>query len=347
MRTLTLCLMFLLALTGRAEDPVELQATLDNEPVTVTFAFNLGTTGQKADFGEGAPFFINSKVNWGSNLEFYGLDANNIGQTLFMPIEQQNETEGGTAADESNAIRFLFQPRFGYTFTPTKVSLKTTRFGTDNGLLDIAWENPDKTTVLLEQGVKPNRNNENPNVSELSYEVTGATPGEGTCGLLINLYHLQNGKQVGFSDIVIEGTLTGTEREVPVLASLTINGKEYTVEELFDDAYEAELELSKKSPISKIKPRECPLIKFKGCSFFFFVDKIHWLCRNGRPCFRYYWCAVHLSPLLVLDLISTWSNRIYSPPDSRGRLARACRSSLATVCKSVISSSAACRYASA
>ena len=117
--------MFLLALTGRAEDPVELQATLDNEPVTVTFAFNLGTTGQKADFG----------VNWGSNLEFYGLDANNIGQTLFMPIEQQNETEGGTAADESNAIRFLFQPRFGYTFTPTKVSLKTTRFGTDNGLL--------------------------------------------------------------------------------------------------------------------------------------------------------------------------------------------------------------------
>ena len=241
--------MFLLALTGRAEDPVELQATLDNEPVTVTFAFNLGTTGQKADFGEGAPFFINSKVNWGSNLEFYGLDANNIGQTLFMPIEQQNETEGGTAADESNAIRFLFQPRFGYTFTPTKVSLKTTRFGTDNGLLDIAWENPDKTTVLLEQGVKPNRNNENPNVSELSYEVTGATPGEGTCGLLINLYHLQNGKQVGFSDIVIEGTLTGTEREVPVLASLTINGKEYTVEELFDDAYEAELELSKKSPM--------------------------------------------------------------------------------------------------
>lgn len=241
--------MFLLALTGRAEDPAELQTTLDNEPVTVNFAFNLGTAGQKADFGEGTAYFINSKVTWGSNLELYGLDTNNIGQTQFMPIEQQNETEGGTAADESNAIRFLFQPLFGYTFTPTKVSLKTTRFGTDNGLLDIAWENPDKTTVLLEQGVKPNRNNENPNVSELSYEVTGATPGEGTCGLLINLYHLQNGKQVGFSDIVIEGTLTGTKREVPILASLTINGKEYTAVELFDDAYEADFELSKKSPM--------------------------------------------------------------------------------------------------
>ena len=103
MRTLTLCLMFLLALTGRAEDPVELQATLDNEPVTVTFAFNLGTTGQKADFGEGAPFFINSKVNWGSNLEFYGLDANNIGQTLFMLAGAVNVPVWATPSDSSSS----------------------------------------------------------------------------------------------------------------------------------------------------------------------------------------------------------------------------------------------------
>ncbi len=252
MRTITLSLMLLFTLTGWAENSVE--TTLDNEPVKVTFAFNEGTKGQKATFAlaqgdDAAPYFITSKVTWGSNLEFYGLDANNIGQTQFMPIEQQNESEGGTAADESNAIRFLFQPCFGYTFTPTKVSLNTTRFGTDNGLLDIAWENPDKTTVLLEQGVKPARNSESPNVSELSYEVSGATPEEGTCGLLINLYHLQNGKQVGFSDIVIEGTLSGTKREVPILATLTINGQEYTAEELFDDAYEAEFELSKKVPM--------------------------------------------------------------------------------------------------
>ena len=41
------------------------------------------------------------------------------------------------------------------------------------------------------------------------------------------------------------------------------------------------------SSISKIKPRECLLIKFKGDSFFFFVDKIHELCSNGRPRSRY------------------------------------------------------------
>ena len=57
--------------------------------------------------------------------------------------------------------------------------------------------------------------------------------------------------------------------------------------------------LSKHS-ISKIKPRECPLIKFKGRSFFFFHDIIHDLCSNGRLRFRYFRFAVHLSPLLAL-----------------------------------------------
>ena len=221
-------------------------AELDNEPVTATFAFNLGTEGQKADFGEASDYFVTSKVTWGSNLFLKGLGASGGGQTQFEPLTQQNEGESGTAADESNAIRFLIQPNFGLAFTPKKVSLKTTRYGTDNGLLDFSWQNPDKTTVSLAIGVKPKRNNETNPVTELSYDIEGATLGEGTCGLLINLYHLQGAKQIGFSDIVIEGTLTGKEKEVPVLATLTINGEEFTAEQIFDDAYEAAMELSKK-----------------------------------------------------------------------------------------------------
>jgi hypothetical protein len=222
--------------------------TLDNEPVTATFAFSAGIDGQKADFGEANDYFVTSKVTYGSNLFIKGVGA--IGsQTQFEPLTQQNEGESGTAADESNAIRFLIQPNFGLTFTPKKVSLKTTRYGTDNGLLDFSWQNPDKTTVSLAVGVKPKRNNDTNPITELSYDIEGAAPGEGTCGLLVNLYHLQNGKQIGFSDIVIEGTLNGTEKEVPILATVTINGEEFTAEEIFDDAYEAEMELSKKEPM--------------------------------------------------------------------------------------------------
>ncbi len=247
-------------------------AELDNEPVTATFAFNLGTEDQKADFGEAADYFVTSKVTWGSNLFVKGLGASGGGQTQFEPLTQQNEGESGTAADESNAIRFLIQPNFGLAFTPKKVSLKTTRYGTDNGLLDFSWQNPDKTTVSLAVGVKPNRNNETNPVTELSYDIEGATPGEGTCGLLINLYHLQGAKQIGFSDIVIEGTLSGKEKEVPVLATLTINGEEFTAEQIFDDAYEAEMELSKKvkmvgetNPVeAKAKKGEVGVIGYVG-----------------------------------------------------------------------------------
>jgi hypothetical protein len=247
-------------------------AELDNEPVTATFAFNLGTEDQKADFGEAADYFVTSKVTWGSNLFLKGLGASGGGQTQFEPLTQQNEGESGTAADESNAIRFLIQPNFGLAFTPKKVSLKTTRYGTDNGLLDFSWQNPDKTTVSLAVGVKPNRNNDSNPVTELSYDIEGATPGEGTCGLLINLYHLQGAKQIGFSDIVIEGTLSGKEKEVPVLATLTINGEEFTAEQIFDDAYEAEMELSKKvkmvgetNPVeAKAKKGEVGVIGYVG-----------------------------------------------------------------------------------
>ena len=63
-------------------------ATLDNEPVTATFAFSAGIDGQKADFGEAGKYFVTSKVTYGSNLSIYGSRQN---QTQFMPETQQNE----------------------------------------------------------------------------------------------------------------------------------------------------------------------------------------------------------------------------------------------------------------
>ena len=236
---------YLYSISVVQKEPEQL-ATLDNEPVTANFVFGAGTDGQQAEFGDAAKYFVTSKVTYGSNLWIKDANSN---QTRFEPYTQQNEGESGTAADETNAIKFLIQPNFGLAFTPKKVSLKTTRFGTDNGLLDFSWMNPDGSTVSLAVGVKPNRNNGNPNYTEVSYDITGATPAEGTCGLVVNLYHLQSAKQIGFRDIVIEGTLSGQEKEVPVLATITINGVEFSAAKVFDDAYDAEMELSKKVPM--------------------------------------------------------------------------------------------------
>ena len=234
----------------------EEKPVLTDVPATATFPFDLGTEGQTADFGEAADNFIASKVTVGEGL--FIKDANTgvgFAQNRIEPYDQNN------SPDASNVINFIIQPKYGLTFTPTSVAFKTTRYGTDNGLLDIKWLNADGTTVTLATEVKPNRNSganpaiaeqEGQKFSDLSYEVKGATPGEGPCGLQINLYHLQSGKQIGFADIVIKGLLNGQEVEVPMLASFTANGKEYLADDVFTaegDTYKATIELFSTDPM--------------------------------------------------------------------------------------------------
>ena len=215
------------------------KTTLDNEAVTITFPFNEGTEGQKATFSN-ADYFLNSKVKVGSNWSI--LDKTTYAgttETRLIPAAQHNDN-----LTDADAVSFIFTPKPGFVFTPTKVSFKANRFGTDNGKIDAYWQNADGTTVELEKGIKPERNNSEVNTVK-NYDITGATPGENACGLKLFLYNLQSGKQLGLADIVIEGTLSGTEEDLPVLASFKANGNTYTVEEVFDEEYEATLELPK------------------------------------------------------------------------------------------------------
>ena len=221
------------------------KTTLDNEAVTITFPFNEGTEGQKATFSN-ADYFLSSKVTYGSNLTLKDkktlTDAENntvtVDQTRFEPADKLN------SAGEPSAVRFTFVPKPGFTFTPTKVSFEITRYGTDNGLIDVAWENTaGKKTLATE--VKPNRDNAKPNISRLSYDIADVTAAGDKNSLLLYLYSLQAAKQFGLDNIVIEGTLSGTETDLPVLTSFKVNGNTYTVEDVFDEEYEATLELPK------------------------------------------------------------------------------------------------------
>ena len=221
--------------------------SLDNEPATATFPFNLGTEGQTATFSN-ADYFLNSKVTVGENFTIEGKsNQSGFDQTRLLCSSKE------TAAGETNLLQFLITPKPGFIFTPTKVSFKATRYGTDGGKMDIAWMNPNKKTVSLATGVTPNRENGKDankvqtdyKYSKYDYDITGATPAEGACGLNIYIYDLDPGKRYGFADIVIEGTLSGTEKELPVLATITINGTEYSADQIFGDAYEAKFELSK------------------------------------------------------------------------------------------------------
>ena len=221
------------------------KVTLDNEPASASFPFNEGTEGQKATFSN-ADYFLSSKVTYGSNLTLKDKNTlkdveteENVTMTRFEPTDKLD------TPDEASAVRFSFTPKPGFTFQPTKVALKVSRYGTDNGLVDVTWEVSDGRTMALATGVKPARNNKTPNVSKLSYDITDGTVTEGTQTLLLHLYSMQSTKQFGLADIVIEGILNGTEKDVPVLASFKINGNTYDVEEVFGEQYEATLELPK------------------------------------------------------------------------------------------------------
>lgn len=244
--------------------------TLDNVAVTATFPFHEGTEKQTAEFGDDADYFLSSKVTHGNGLTIIGTgtpkDLTTPVETLFQP------TEKVSSATDDNAIQFIIVPKPGFTFTPTSVSITATRFGTDDGLLDFSWLNPDNTTVTLATGQRPNRNNGSKKHSTdtdaefttFTYEITGATPAEGQCGLKVNLYGLANNKQIGFSDIIINGTLSGTEKEMPILASFKLNGTEYAADEVFEidgTDYVGEVKLSKsatmvsaENPLTDITP---------------------------------------------------------------------------------------------
>ncbi len=219
------------------------KTTLDNEPATATFPFDEGTEGQKATFSN-ADYFLSSKVTHGSNWNIQDkITYAGTTETRLAPVDQHNDN-----LTDDDAVSFIITPKPGFTFTPTKVAFKANRFGTDNGLIDVYWLNSDGTTVELETGISPERNNSNKN-TEKSYDVTGSTPSEGACGLKLYLYHLQAGKQIGLAQIVIEGVLNGTEKDVPVLASFKINGNEYSAEEVFGEQFEATLKLPKAEPM--------------------------------------------------------------------------------------------------
>lgn len=173
----------------------------------VTFKFDAGTAGQTATSINGSWFNSNS-ISIGSNFTYDGKDDTRE-QTLLKSASKE------TSVAASNAIEFMITPQTGLTFTPTRVSFKATRYGTDGGDIMVSWVNSDGSTVpLTTEPFKVLRDNATPtSISEKSFEVTGMA-NSGTCGLRINLYTLDKEKRVGFSDIAIEGTVNNPAQTI-------------------------------------------------------------------------------------------------------------------------------------
>ena len=187
---------------------VEEGAGLQNEPVTVTYKFDEGKAGQTGTYGpksQANTWFKSSYVEVGSNLNF--VLKNNVGSismTGFQPTTKHN-----AAGDATDFIDFVFIPKKGLLFTPTKVSLKTCRYGTNGGNMKFLWVDGEGNESEIGGIVGGKEVITQNTIVDFSKEVTGVNATSDANRLRINLYGLDNTKQVGYSDIVIEGTFTG------------------------------------------------------------------------------------------------------------------------------------------
>ncbi len=185
---------------------------VENKQATITFPFDKGTEGQTGTYSEGGDtWFKNNYVETGKTLAYAGVkSAGGVKGTGFQP-SLSNESGGNS----DNRVDFIIMPKNGLAFIPTKVSFQATRHGTDGGKVDVSWVNADGTTISLQKGISPARNNATNPVTSVSYNVTGAPASDGPCGLRLNLYGLGNTKQVSFANIVIEGLVNGKAIELP------------------------------------------------------------------------------------------------------------------------------------
>ncbi len=180
-----------------------------DEAVTISWPFNTGTEGQTATYSDGTnDYYTSNYVSLGNNLIYAGTKSGNATYTAFDPEVQ----DGGP--DESNKVGFNVRPKTGLSFTPTKISFYCARFGTDSGFMDVAWKSSDGNTTSLSTNLKPFREGKAQGNDVAFYEMdlssTSIPPSDGEFGLEVFIHQLGATKQIGLSQIMIEGQLSGT-----------------------------------------------------------------------------------------------------------------------------------------
>lgn len=207
-RILLLCLASGLYASNKTDTAPQLKtASTVNTTTTIKWTFGLGTSGQVATYDTGiSDYFNQDYVEIGSNLAYKDYRAvNNITYTRFQPAVQ------ASAASDANVVKFNIRPKKGMSLSPDSISFDATRYGTDGGYIDVAWESSDGTITTVKTAIKPIRDNAitgTPHVCiDLSSLSIGASTGD--CAVLIYIYGLGNTKQAGLANIHVDGKLSG------------------------------------------------------------------------------------------------------------------------------------------
>ena len=114
-----------------------------------------------------------------------------------------------STAGDDNTLTLTLTPEDGFTFVPSNVSFQAARYGTDGGNINLVVEAGNTTQTLVENaGV--NRGAKSLTIASFSEEINGITAtAENPLKLKFSFLGLGKSKQMGISNLVIEGTLVG------------------------------------------------------------------------------------------------------------------------------------------
>ena len=189
--------------------------TYDNANATVTWAFtsaeNLSAVAVPVDA------FLTTNFVSGSNLNLSSVTRNGKnnawGQDYNMVAFTPKVTVAKNAGEkEENTLQWTITPANGITFTPTKVKITGCNYGgTGDPKTNIYVTYSDNSKETIESSITLNRDDKSDVTSPsiLSYTLENAKPG--VLVLKVWMDGLTNtAKGVAFTNIIIEGTVSGT-----------------------------------------------------------------------------------------------------------------------------------------
>ena len=168
--------------------------------------------------------FTLTTVAVGENLTEKGVKAPEASDNKDIPFVMFDPASKANAQANGYEVEWIAKPAKGLTFTPTRVSGRMARFGTDGGVVDVVVENAEGQRVVLAEGLIPARNNktqaddkygsDSKYTTKFELDIPAELATEEGLSLKCYIASLDNGKQVGFAQIQIEGTLNGVIAEV-------------------------------------------------------------------------------------------------------------------------------------
>ncbi len=189
---------------------------------TITYALDKGGLSQgddammdpnelSAGFA-GKTWTAGSALTVENTLSYRGASGeSNITQTR---IYNGTDASFASTAGADNTLTLTLTPEDGFSFVPTKLSFQAARYGTDGGTIGASVDAGETHVVLVSNG-DVNRDGKSLTVASFSEEISGVTA-TADKPLKVNFAFLGLGKtkQMGLSNVVIEGTLVGAAAQV-------------------------------------------------------------------------------------------------------------------------------------